>query len=842
MLTPTAYLCQMTQRKTKRSYSTLFLLMLIVSAAVVLSTYIFTHLLIQNRRAQVIEKADARLLIAAEMLNKLLGSDYHDTITDGSSLSPEDFQFIVDRNDALCRRLDLQYLWSVLVMGDTIVFTSATRTDVFDPESAHASFFEVHRDPQAFDPALASDGQAVFSTFRNEWGKGRMVLLPYEDIRGRTYIIGASVQLLELRAMVRQTAMVTAGLGLLVIATVWILAYYLAKRLTTPISNLTFAAERMASGDLDVPLVPSGSREMQSLARSLDSMRQGLNTRISQLQSGKKREEGENAILTRISKREPLDRILEDIALFCERLDTRIRASILLFDKQTEKLYHAAAPSLPDEYNDLLKPGLPVGPDVGSCGSSAYHRQRVSVANIAEDPRWLPYTDYIRVTDKYGLKACWSQPFFSSDGRLLGTIANYSSQAGLPTEENIRALEWSTRIAGLAVEQDMAEKELISAKTIAEQNDKLKTTFLQNMSHEIRTPLNGITGFCSLLKNHEKLSHKQRNDYLEIVLSSSNRLLAVVDDVLKISQIESGLLKPRLSVFRLGEVVAYFKHLFAASADTRGLVFETKIYDGLAGLKVRTDKDKLYQILSNFLANAMKFTHQGVVELFVKREEGGFSFNVRDTGIGIERKYHQAMFDRFWQKEAFTEDFYGGTGLGLSISMGLAELLGYRIRVESQPGSGSTFSLDLPESVFYGVEEQSEEETTNASPGHQLLENKRVLIAEDDKVSYLYLSELLASEGAYHTWVTNGRQAIEQVEKEHFDLVIMDLKMPVMDGLEATRQIKDIKPDLFVLVQSAYALPEDEEMALKAGADAFVGKPFQKEDALRIINRSGQPG
>lgn len=819
-----------------RPYTTLQYLMFIVMVAVILSTAVFTHLLVQERRKHVVETADVRLLTAGKMLYDLLGSNYHDDLVDEGSLTPGEFERIVGRNDALCRRLNLQYLWSVLVLDDQIVFTSSTRTDLDDPNSTYASFFEVHRDPQAFDPALVSGGEPVFSTFTNEWGKGRMVLIPRTDSQGRTFIIGASIQLQEFNAMVRQAAVTALGLGFLVLIAVILLSFLMARRATNSISRLTASAERMSLGDLEEPLQPSGSAEMQSLAGSLEKMRMNLNQQFANLLQARMRETNENVILTRIGKREPLETILTDIALFCEQMDPKIKASILLFDPKSEALFHAAGPSLPDEYNDLMKPGLPIGPQVGSCGTAAYHRKQVVVTNIQEDPGWLPYEDFIRVTAKYGLKACWSQPFFSSRGELLGTIANYSLETGSPTQENKRVLDWSTRIAGLAVEQDREEKELVKAKTVAEQNDKLKTSFLQNMSHEIRTPLNGIMGFSGLLRNFESLDEEQRREYVDIILSSSNRLLSIVDDVLELSRIESGLVQPRLTSFSLGEIMVYLKNLFSLEAKAKGLIFETRIYDGLSGQRVYSDKDKIIQILSNLLGNAVKFTYEGAIELHLKRDGDQIAFQVRDTGIGIDEKFHEKVFDRFWQHEAFTEEFYGGTGLGLSISKGLADFLGFRISLDSQKGSGSVFSLLLPKSVLLDLPDEEEENGLFAEEHLRPLEGKKALIVEDDPTSYLYVSEMLKKEGARFTWVTNGKQAVDHVRKESFDFVVMDLKMPVMDGLEATRQIKDIRPRLFVLIQTAYASPEEEEKARQAGADAFFTKPLKPEDSERFLN------
>ncbi len=820
-----------------RPISTFMALMLIIITVVVISTATFTHLLVQNRKNHVIDREDTRLLIAARMLHEIMGADYHNNIMDASSVSEETYRDIVARNDDLCRSLDLQYLWSVLVLEDNIVFTSATRTDICDPTSNHAAFFEAHNDPHAFDPALGQEQKPAFSTFRNEWGKGRMVLVPYTDDLDRTYIFGASVQMTEYQSMLRRTVFASVGIGLLVFAGAIMLALILAKRMIRPIARLTESARLMASGALNQPLKVSGTSEMQSFARSLDLMRRGLQEQFVILHKSKTREESENLILTKISKREPLEQILTRIALFCEQLDTNIRASILLYDEKTKSLYHAAAPSLPADYNELLKTGLPIGQQVGSCGTAAYLGKRVVVSDIANDYLWKPYKTFLEKTAAYGLKACWSQPFYSSGGQLLGTIANYSQQKGEPTDENLNVLAWAVRIAGLAVEQDRAEKELIAAKLLAEQNDKLKTAFLQNMSHEIRTPLNGIIGFSAMLRDFDVFPKEKRDQYIDLVVSSSNRLLAIVDDVLELSRIESGVLKENKSVFYLREIPAYLSGLFAARANEKGLTFEAKIYDGLANKEVFTDKDKVIQIMTSFINNAIKFTKMGGIELYAKKEKQGISLNVRDTGMGIDKSYHKKIFERFWQYEAFSDDFYGGTGLGLSISKGLAEFMGFKITVQSEPGKGSAFGLFMPDRLIFNDKQVQHDPGPKDAISNEVLKGVRFLIAEDDKVSYMYVSELLTNVGADHTWVTDGKQAVELAENNSFDVVLMDLKMPVMDGIEATRIIKSKYPGMIVIALTAHVSDSDQQAALQAGCDALIKKPFVKEEFLQILSR-----
>jgi PAS domain S-box-containing protein len=271
-----------------RSILFVWIIVILVTTSVV--SAVITAFLVYYRSTDIMEATDARLLMAAEMSREILGPDYHDQIDGPSSVSEMQFIRIVELNDDLCRRLGLQYLWSVLQVGNNkLVFTSATHSDINDPESTCASFFETHRDPQAFTPALKPELKPSFSSFHNEWGAGRMVLIPRKDSRGRTYIFGASIQLAEYEAIIPQSllAALTIWFGVLCIAFPAVFA--LSRRLTSPITGLTDAADRMASGDLDTALRPAGVRELQSLSDSLDRMRRELKQQTETLQKSETR-------------------------------------------------------------------------------------------------------------------------------------------------------------------------------------------------------------------------------------------------------------------------------------------------------------------------------------------------------------------------------------------------------------------------------------------------------------------------------------------------------------------------------------------------------------------------
>jgi len=257
--------------------SILFVWMTVIILNISAVSAVFTAIMVYYRSADAMEAADTRLLMAAEMLREIVGPDYHDRIDGPSSVSERQFARIVERNDDLCRRLDLQYLWSVLHLeDDRLVFTSATHSDVNDSASPGASFFETHQDPQAFAPAMGPEMMPAFSSFRNEWGAGRDILVPRKDSRGRTYIFGASIQLAEYDAIVHQSLLTALAIWLAVMCVAFPAAFALSRRLIASIVGLTAAADRMASGDLETPLPSSGTRDLQSLSDSFSRMRREL--------------------------------------------------------------------------------------------------------------------------------------------------------------------------------------------------------------------------------------------------------------------------------------------------------------------------------------------------------------------------------------------------------------------------------------------------------------------------------------------------------------------------------------------------------------------------------------
>jgi hypothetical protein len=375
-----------------------------------------------------------------------------------------------------------------------------------------------------------------------------------------------------------------------------------------------------------------------------------------------------------------------------------------------------------------------------------------------------------------------------------------------------------------------AENELILAKEKAEESDKLKSAFLANMSHEIRTPMNGIIGFASLL-NDPDLSFEKRAEYINVINSNSKNLLHLIEDIIDIAKIEAGQLSIKKSPFNLNtlldEVYAMFNELMekTTNKDVELRINSPKINDPV----IFTDEHRLRQILANLLSNAVKFTETGYIEFGYKITSDNFyQFHVRDTGVGISPDKIELVFDRFRQADGSPTRKHGGTGLGLAICKNLVKLLGGSIWAESELDKGSTFHFTIPFHRDKTAEKTPREEPNEESGRKISLDGYTILVAEDELVNFTFLELLLKKNGAALIHASNGKEALEVVTKNPaVDLVLMDIKMPVMNGYEATGLIKKERPALPIIAQTAYAMEEEKKKCLALGCDDYISKPVE---------------
>jgi PAS domain S-box-containing protein len=377
--------------------------------------------------------------------------------------------------------------------------------------------------------------------------------------------------------------------------------------------------------------------------------------------------------------------------------------------------------------------------------------------------------------------------------------------------------------------------DLMRSKEKSEESDRLKTAFLNNISHEIRTPMNAIVGFCSLLNEPEQ-SEDTRLSYIEIILNSSNHLLSVVSDIIEISNIEAGILKLNLSEFNLNGRLQSLHKQFSPKTDEKGikLVLNTILPDSMA--YIRSDSTKIIQVISNLLDNAIKFTLEGQIRFGYYLKNNFLEFYVSDTGIGIQEDQCERIFERFYQIDSKNSRLYEGTGLGLSISKSFVEFLGGKIWVNSEPGTGAVFYFNIPYSNAIGFKER--QEVTEIGSTNRNNEIKAVLIAEDEENNYLLVREFLSSLNLNILHAANGKEAVQLCRSgERIDLVLMDIKMPVMDGYEATKEIRSFLPTLPIIATTAYTLEADRTKALKSGCSDYISKPIRKASLLEKVNK-----
>jgi len=373
---------------------------------------------------------------------------------------------------------------------------------------------------------------------------------------------------------------------------------------------------------------------------------------------------------------------------------------------------------------------------------------------------------------------------------------------------------------------------LTNALNRAEEADKLKSSFLANMSHEIRTPMNGILGFSELLKN-KSISEDQHEKYLDVICSSGNQLLAIVNNILDISRIEAGSVELHYSNASLNETLGFIYESFQNKADSKGIKIELQKQLAEPDDQLWIDNYKLRQILSNLTDNAIKFTSKGTITIGYQIEEDNIRFSVKDTGKGIPEEKQKAVFDRFIQAGIFTDPGHSGTGLGLSICKAYVELMEGEISVMSIPGEGSTFSFTLP----YKKNSDIPPAPASIPKINNIIPKAKILIVEDVEENFEFLKEILQSPKTEIFHASNGEDAVLSVKENPVDLVLMDIKLPVKDGYLATKEIKKIKPNLPVIAQTAYAMESDRVKALEAGCDDYISKPIEIAKLFEVINK-----
>jgi signal transduction histidine kinase/CheY-like chemotaxis protein len=392
-------------------------------------------------------------------------------------------------------------------------------------------------------------------------------------------------------------------------------------------------------------------------------------------------------------------------------------------------------------------------------------------------------------------------------------------------------------IGNLFEENNNQKLALIKAKIKAEEGDLLKASFLANLSHEIRTPMNAINGFTELILN-TKIDEKERIEYLNVIQKNGKNLVSIIDDLIEMSKIDSNQIAPNYSEINLEScIVELYKTVKVTIPKSKAVKFKLIKSTLPAEYNIITDETKLKQVIINLLTNAIKYTDEGLVTFNyeIDQKEDKIHFRIQDTGSGIEEDQHKHVFDRFKRVENDKSITVGGLGLGLSISKAYIEILGGTISLESSVGVGSTFYFSIPLQYV-----KSEHIVVMPIRENELIksENKVILIAEDDNINFLLFQKMMKDKEYKIIRAVNGQEAVDIcINDSSIDLVLMDIKMPVMNGFEAVEQIRPIRPHLPIIAQTAYSSSEDRIKIEKAGFDDYITKPLSRERLFELIDK-----
>lgn len=892
------------------------------------------------QRNHYLNGVDAKLTTGATLARLHVGANFHDDLHAFDSLDPARYNAIVSHFNAASVEAGFQYLWSNLVLSDgSVVFTTATSPGKKLSDADHAPFFSVHSDPAAFAAVIQSE-RPTFTTFRNEWGQGRMVLLPYRDAHDRLYVFGASMDIEPIeRFLVGQLGWaLIMFIGLLLISSV--IAARLSRSLTRPLRQLQRTAEAIAHGDYATPKAQGGGVEIEALSNSVELMRQTIQTSLRNIQESEARfkslfDQSPVSILLHdkdtgaiIDANEPAWRAygvdsleaLKRLDIWLESPFSRVEAlahiqdalksgakslvwkiasqqggffwkqvmlrPIILNDVQCvlsvaiditdrkkledllsreKRLLHTLISTLPDlvwlknsegvylacnkrfeqffgasEADILGKTDY----DFMCTAQADFFRQHDQLA-IAKGVPSINEEDIVFASDGHHetletIKA----PLCDEDGRLHGVLGIGRDI----TERKQAQMELEQHRKHLSELVDVRTAELELAKEAAEAASRAKSVFLASMSHEIRTPLNAVIGFAQILR-HDSALNAHQLEQVETIARAGQHLLGLINDILELSKIESGRIPLKNADYNLCTLLHDLRDLFALKAAAKGVSLEL-ICEPDVPVHVHGDEGKLRQVLINLLGNAVKFTQAGQVRLAVRLASASvdysgadsrrvvLAFDIQDTGPGMTGAELALLFQPFQQTIAGQKSG-GGTGLGLNISQKLVLLMGGEIEVHSVVDEGSCFSFRIP------LERASAAENLPPEPERlpvcwQLPAGTAVpclLLVDDILDNCRLLVDLLKPLGFKLVEAHDGAEAVAIFESQPIDLVLMDMRMPVMDGYEATRRIKVMAPQTPVVAVSASSLQDDQRLILDCGVDAFISKPVDQGALLRTIWR-----
>jgi len=431
--------------------------------------------------------------------------------------------------------------------------------------------------------------------------------------------------------------------------------------------------------------------------------------------------------------------------------------------------------------------------------------------------------------------ACWlGVPIMNKEHAIGVMVVQSYSDKNAYDLTTVRLLTLIAHELSIVIERKKMIRDILAAKEKAEESDRLKSAFLANMSHEIRTPMNGILGFADLLKQ-PRLTNEEQQLFISIIEKSGQRMLNIINDLINISKIESGQMEVWYTDTNINEQIEFLYNFFTPEIRQKDIKLITTCPLPFSKSVIKTDREKLYAILTNLVKNAIKFTQKGSIEFGYQATTNHVLFYIKDTGIGIPENKQKAIFERFVQVGFNRQKKHEGAGLGLSISKAYVEMLGGKIWLESEEGKGTSFYFTLPVQTKTSSIPVEKIKLSSEKASISNLNTVTLLIAEDDEISKLYLTQILKSFNFKLLFARTGLEAVEICKVNHeIELVLMDINMPEMDGHEAAKHIKSFKPNLVIFAQTAFALDEDKEQYGDIFND-YVSKPVKADELIQKI-------